>query len=240
MEAIIPCEFITFGALNTKFGTLDIGMSQSIPRFEQLMENFAEYEAKYELLRWDPKTNNGLPFQRSNYFTHREFLQTDVYSELFKPFGIDDHCSVNITGGDNEVAYFGIERSGGTAFSQNEMQLLAIAQSLLGSARRLAIAREDQPHAITKPAALVRAGLSSREADVLSLLADGKTNEEIAIILGIGVYTVKDHVKKIFFKTGCPNRLSATLWALRTTRADDSRALSPHLSRTTLQVFDQK
>ncbi|MBU9469037.1 LuxR C-terminal-related transcriptional regulator [Burkholderia multivorans] len=48
--------------------------------------------------------------------------------------------------------------------------------------------------------------LSSREIDVVELLMQGNTNNDIASSLNISVATVKTHVMKIFHKVGVPNR----------------------------------
>ncbi len=55
-----------------------------------------------------------------------------------------------------------------------------------------------------------RCKLSKRETEVLSLIASGKTNDEIADSLYISVSTVKTHISAIFRKTGSRNRLQAS------------------------------
>ncbi|WP_411826684.1 LuxR C-terminal-related transcriptional regulator [Luteolibacter sp. AS25] len=57
--------------------------------------------------------------------------------------------------------------------------------------------------------------LSIREMEVLRWLADGKTNAEIALILGISPFTVKNHVAKILSKMGLENRQAAVSAYLR-------------------------
>jgi len=57
--------------------------------------------------------------------------------------------------------------------------------------------------------------LSTREQEVLLWVTEGKSNAEIAIILGISSHTVKHHMEKIFSKLGVENRHAAMLWALR-------------------------
>src|SRR5690606_38548631 len=55
-----------------------------------------------------------------------------------------------------------------------------------------------------------RAGrLSPRECEVLEWIAAGKTNAEIAIILGLSVHTVKRHVEHVLEKLGVENRRAA-------------------------------
>ena len=57
--------------------------------------------------------------------------------------------------------------------------------------------------------------LTSRELDVLSLLAEGLTNKAIAQRLRISEYTVKFHVNTIFRKLGVQNRTEAAVRAAR-------------------------
>jgi DNA-binding NarL/FixJ family response regulator len=58
-------------------------------------------------------------------------------------------------------------------------------------------------------------GLTSREGEVLNLLARGCTNREIAATLVISVKTVSVHVSHILHKLGAPNRLEAAAIAHR-------------------------
>lgn len=55
--------------------------------------------------------------------------------------------------------------------------------------------------------------LTSREEDVLDLLAEGGSNKNIARSLGISEATVKMHVKNILAKIRLKNRTQAAVWA---------------------------
>ncbi|MFL9906307.1 LuxR C-terminal-related transcriptional regulator [Paraburkholderia sp. RL17-337-BIB-A] len=54
-----------------------------------------------------------------------------------------------------------------------------------------------------------RGSLSSREREIVDLIARGLSNKEIANTLGIGAETVKSHVKSIFMKLGVDRRTQA-------------------------------
>ena len=53
-------------------------------------------------------------------------------------------------------------------------------------------------------------GISKREVEVFELICKGMTNQEISDSLFISVQTVKDHIHRIFIKTGVKNRVQLT------------------------------
>ncbi|MCU0441180.1 MAG: LuxR C-terminal-related transcriptional regulator [Bacteroidia bacterium] len=52
--------------------------------------------------------------------------------------------------------------------------------------------------------------LSVRQRDVIKLVATGKSDQEIADILNVSIYTVKTHLKIVYKKWDVRNRLEAT------------------------------
>jgi DNA-binding NarL/FixJ family response regulator len=77
------------------------------------------------------------------------------------------------------------------------------------AARRQAFAPD-----FSSPTPLLQLGLSPREAEVLLWVAQGKTNPEIASILGISEETVKKHMKQVLATLAVETRTAATLRAL--------------------------
>ncbi len=57
--------------------------------------------------------------------------------------------------------------------------------------------------------------LSPREMDVLRLLVEGQTNQEIALALGISPRTVINHVANMMNKLGLESRTAVATWAIR-------------------------
>lgn len=57
--------------------------------------------------------------------------------------------------------------------------------------------------------------LTEREREVLSLIADGRSNREIARALVLSEKTVKTHVSNILMKLDLADRTQAALWAVR-------------------------
>ncbi|HEY7732541.1 MAG TPA: AAA family ATPase [Gaiellaceae bacterium] len=65
------------------------------------------------------------------------------------------------------------------------------------------------------PSTALPDGLSAREADVLRLLAAGRSNREIGSELHISEHTAANHVRSILRKTGSANRTEAASYAFR-------------------------
>jgi two-component system, NarL family, response regulator LiaR len=57
--------------------------------------------------------------------------------------------------------------------------------------------------------------LTEREREVLKAIASGKSNQEIADHLQIGIKTVKTHVSNILLKLGLQDRTQAAIYAIR-------------------------
>lgn len=59
------------------------------------------------------------------------------------------------------------------------------------------------------------AALTAREAEVLRLVAEGRTNRQVAAALGISPRTVNFHLDNIYAKLGVGSRTEAAVYALR-------------------------
>jgi DNA-binding NarL/FixJ family response regulator len=81
------------------------------------------------------------------------------------------------------------------------------AELVLGRVRRQDTDQELHSEAVDE--------LSSRELEVLRLIARGMENAEIARELGISPRTAKNHVSNILAKLGLPSRIQAAIYAVR-------------------------
>ena len=113
---------------------------------------------------------------------------------------------------------FNALRAGASGYLHKEISPEGLVRALRGAARGEApLTRElmalviDAIHALddTRHARERTAGLSEREREVLSHLAGGERNKQIASELAISEFTVKRHVQNILRKLELPSRRAA-------------------------------
>jgi DNA-binding NarL/FixJ family response regulator len=67
----------------------------------------------------------------------------------------------------------------------------------------------------TRPDATARIRLSRRELEVVQLVADGRSNDEVGGALGIGAKTVETHLARLYERFGMSSRTELATRALR-------------------------
>lgn len=66
-----------------------------------------------------------------------------------------------------------------------------------------------------RPRTTGRAHLTAREHDVVRLVAEGRSNDEIGVALGIGAKTVETHLSRVFERFGISSRAELAARAVR-------------------------
>lgn len=89
------------------------------------------------------------------------------------------------------------------------------------NAKAASVPERGRPEQPRESARLAR--LTTREREVLALLASGATNTQLADRLTVAECTIKSHVKHILHKLGATNRAAAISCYLRETRGDERR-----------------
>ena len=117
-------------------------------------------------------------------------------------------------------------RAGARSYLTKDADRSAIAQALRGAASGLSVlaptahatlltaaAAAAPPPTPAGPAGELPAGLTRREAEILTMIARGMTNAEITQTLVLSNHTIKTHINRIFAKTGSANRTEASRFA---------------------------
>lgn len=111
------------------------------------------------------------------------------------------HGSGQLPGGSTAFALFGLPMKPGARH--------AYFLELLLPHLHLALLRLDQPAVPRNAAGAAERALTARESEIMHWLREGKSNYEIACILGLSALTVKNHLQRIYRTLGVSNRTQA-------------------------------
>jgi DNA-binding NarL/FixJ family response regulator len=114
-------------------------------------------------------------------------------------------------------------RAGARSYLTKDADRADIARALHAAAQGLSVldpgvqamllAATTAPLRVAGPRESLPDGLTAREAEILTMIASGMTNGEIASALFVSSHTVKTHINHIFAKTDSRDRAAATRYA---------------------------
>jgi DNA-binding CsgD family transcriptional regulator len=158
------------------------------------------------LTYWD-RTRDGLAIRFSDHVSQRAYRRSPVYQHFFRPFGLAYVVSARVSLPTGQLVDFGCEAERHD-FSDPELALLEGLRPYLAGILHRA-------ESGTLPAQLRAAfALTRREAEMLALLARGKSNAAIGAILFIAPGTVSKHLEHLYAKLGVTTRTEAAIRAL--------------------------
>ena len=184
------------------------GVATSYP--EDWMKHYAAHN--FELI--DPVTRHVLtkrtPFFWSDVTAKLDrLLPPSQMMDQAADAGLGDGIGISLRGEGAELVGVGIARSSLPGTGRNKRQ----DYNFLGGVYLLSTCLHETYRDLTIKSA--RAAVSRREHDILSWGAEGKTDEEISVILNISVNTVRFHWKNIFRKLAANGRIYAIAKAIR-------------------------
>lgn len=147
----------------------------------------------------------------SDFVSERAKQHDPWYREVMRPISQEYECKVLLPAPAGITRGFYFVRSAGSRdFDERDRAVLNALRPHLEAVRR----RWEQRRASGT-------GLTARECELLLLLRDGLTNQEIADRLVISTGTVRTHLENIFAKLGVHTRTAAVARAFSTTGSTD-------------------
>jgi DNA-binding CsgD family transcriptional regulator len=147
------------------------------------------------------------PVRMGDLVADRDWLNSAVYAEVFRPMGTQRQLALPLTPFNHiRPCGYAVNRSGHD-FDDGTLELAAALQPALIALHRAAgvdLSVDDE-----REAARARAGLTSRELQLLSLVATGMTAQAIGHVERISPRTVRKHLEHIYAKLGHHDRLTA-------------------------------
>ncbi|MEO5958938.1 MAG: helix-turn-helix transcriptional regulator, partial [Opitutaceae bacterium] len=157
----------------------------------------------------------------SDFLPQREFRRTTMFNEYYRHVGVQYQIYFNFDGGSGNRRIVAVNRKH-RDFSDRDRSVLNLLSPHFGQAYANAVRFEQLNSSLRTPPAAEENGpasrpiaaLTPRENEVLGWLVRGKSNPEIATLLGLSVCTVYKHVENIFAKLGVETRAQAMVLAL--------------------------
>jgi DNA-binding CsgD family transcriptional regulator len=146
-----------------------------------------------------PVTIDG-PVRVSDLMSQRQYHRTDLYQLLGRRHGVEYSMDFWVRGRAGRIRGFSFDASV-RDFSDRDRDVVRV----LGRHLATVIGRLDP----SLPPTPATRSLTSRQAEILALVADGRTNAQIADSLSISPLTVKKHLENAFVLMGVHNRAAA-------------------------------
>jgi DNA-binding CsgD family transcriptional regulator len=145
----------------------------------------------------------------SDCISDREFRSSRVYRDLFVPRGVRYQLAIDTNGDNTVTSGWFIKRSirdfteADLWYAHRLQPILALLDTTYSSLpiRRTPSADTDEARTHTR--------LTVRELDILTLLADGLSAQQIAHLRRISARTVRKHLENIYKKLDCHDRILA-------------------------------
>ena len=137
----------------------------------------------------------------SDFLTRSAKRKLEFYWHVWKPLGIEDSIRLWLPAPAGRARMVYLER-GTRDFTERDRSILELLRPSLIKIHQAAMRRRRaQPP--------ILATLTTREREVLTLIADGKTSRQIAASLVVSPHTVRKHIEHILEKLDVPTRSAA-------------------------------
>jgi len=161
------------------------------------IEVFDRYFPEHPLVRAHGRNPAAVTKRISDLVPKEAFLETPLYNDYYRPIGIRHTMALPVHVDRRLLVSFVFNRAS-SAFGERELQLAETLRPHLANLYRLAGANTP-----------VNTTLTAREREVLEWVAAGKTNRDIAALLGARPRTIEKHLERIYEKLGVETRTAA-------------------------------
>ena len=139
--------------------------------------------------------------------TTRELHRTRIYAQWFRPQGVEQQLTVGLDAPLWHTKVFLFSRDSGARFSDRDCAVLDVLRPYLAPVTSCGRREAGSQSSDVRDDALN--GLTTRERQVIDLVADGLTNAEVAERLWISPGTVRRHLENVYGKLGVHTRTAA-------------------------------
>jgi DNA-binding CsgD family transcriptional regulator len=143
------------------------------------------------------------PWAISDFISLRRLHRLDYYEYVLRPSGVEHQMRLWLPSSPTVSRVFCFNRqSADRDFGERERGLLEVLRPFLAATRERFELRRAGPSVTVD-------SLTEREAEILTWVARGKTNQEIAVLLVVSAHTVRKHLENVYAKLNVHTRTAA-------------------------------
>jgi len=212
LHRAVPSAFVSINDVGPTPGEVTAVVRPPLPA--AFHAAFARHAEENPILQHVRRTGDGRPHRFSDVSTPAELHATGLYREVYGPLGVEHQVAFTVRREPRHLVAVALSREA-PDYSLEDVRVLERTRPFLAAALRSAtehtalLARLDATGDGALVDALVRAGLSAREAAVLREVARGRSNGDVARRLQISERTVEKHLERTFRKLGVSSRSEA-------------------------------
>lgn len=206
IESLLPVPWISVDEVNLTTGAVTHRTGRRLDRLPELQENLSRFLHENPIVAYAMQGKFAPALRISDFTSLREIKQTGFYQTMARHFSNwRDQAAVPVR---LEGKSLGFALNRDKKFSDEEILMFELLQRHIERVLRRATRYLSLP---------TESPLTAREREVLHWLSEGKRDSEIAVILGISVRTVEQHVRVCLRKLGVENRAGAmaAIWRTR-------------------------
>ncbi len=215
--ALIASDVLTYNEIDTQRKRAYFVQEPVRAISAALGGTFERLAYQHPLISHYARTRESRARKVSDFLSLREFRRLELYQEFFRHLSVNHQIAVTIPSSNALVIGIALNRTR-RDFSERDRSVLDLIRPHLAQAYRNTAERttlqeraEAAEGALWSSPATVLASLTRREHDVLVLVADGKTNLQIADRLSLSPRTVQKHLEHVYDKLGVRSRTAAAM-----------------------------
>ena len=158
-------------------------------------------------------TGDGSPAKISDFLSQESFHRLGLYAEFYRQVPVEHQIAIGLPPSGGRIIGIALNRGRGD-FTEEDRDLLGVLRAPLARATSRARSRQRARQVLSGPDDSQLAGLTSRELQLLELVAMGRTNTAIARMLEISPRTVAHHLDNIYRKLEVSGRAAAVYRAV--------------------------
>lgn len=212
LARVISCDMVTYNEVDLVRQLNVVFSSPEDSRFEPgtaESETFIRHISEHPVIAHNSHIPDPVPRKISDFLSDRRFRSLGLYSEFFQTFGFKYQMALVIHHAGKQMIGVAANRALSDFTERERACLIAIRCHAIQSYHHgLSVKRiRAESHSDGRRVA----ALTQREAEVLHWVAGGKSNDDVARLIGISSATVKKHLQNVYDKLGVSNRTAASV-----------------------------